>query len=471
MGLPTKTDMRRRLAPLAALVALLAVSAVQAQTAADGVVGAWQAEESYYRATILVERDAGGSLRAFFADADLRPGAPLSAVAVRGDSVFFEAAEVGARFRGAFSSDGPAIRGTLTQGEVSVPLTLVPATAAAPAPAAARPQHPEPPYPYAVEDVAFEGGAPGVRLAATLTVPDGPGPHPAVVLVPGTGDNDRDFEVYGHRPFLVLADRLTRRGVAVLRYDERGVGGSGGDPHATSFDDEGRDVAAAVRYLQGRAEVDAGRVGLVGHSSGGANAPYVHERMERAAFLVLLMAPAAPMGELFRAQGPRMAAAHGASAAEVEADRALGDAIVDAAAADTDSLTAAAAMAAAYDAAGWPEGLREAGVRANTSPAYRDLARYDPAPALRRLDVPVLAVYGRADLAVTPDENAGSMAAALAASPSPDATVLVLGGLNHYLQPSETGLEDEAAATTATVDSRLLDVVSDWVATRAGVGT
>ena len=167
------------------------------------------------------------------------------------------------------------------------------------------------------------------------------------------------------------------------------------------------------------------------------------------------MAPAVPLGDLLRAQSPRMAAAAGATPAEVERERVLGAAVLDAAAAETDSLTAAAAMAAAFDAAGWPPEARAAAVRANTSAGYRDLARADPRPALARLDVPVLAVYGRADLAVTPAENAAPMLAALTASP--DVTVVVLDGLGHDLRQSG----DESA-----VDPRLLALLAEWVGAR-----
>lgn len=448
---------------LVTLGAALALSiAGQAQDASNGVVGAWSAAEEYYRAVILIERDEVGSFRAYFASDDLSPGAPFSSAEVRGDSVFLEAADVGARFAGAFLSDGPTIRGTYSQGEISVPLTLVPAMATETVPAA-RPQHPVPPFPYVTEEVTFQSESPGVLLVGTLTIPDGPGPHPAVVLVSGTGDNDRDYEVYGHRPFLVLADYLTRNGVAVLRYDERSAGASGGDSFAMSFNDEARDAAAAVRGLRSRPEIDAGRVGIVGHSIGGVHAPFVHQRLERVSFLVLLMAPSVPLGDLFREQTPRMTAASGAPRDVIDSGRQLGYAIIDAAAADTDSLTAAQAMSAAFETAGYPEEVAEAAIRANTSPAYRGMVRYDPTPVLERLNVPVLAVYGRADLAVTPEENAGPMEAALAASPNVDVEVLVLDRINHYLQTSETGSEAEAAATEVTVAPELLEVITRWI--------
>ena len=447
---------------LGALLAAPPAAYAQDAPAEARVVGAWSAEEDYFRATILIERAEGGALAAYFAGDDLVPGAAFSAAAVRGDSVFLAADAVDARFRGAVAADGSAIRGTYTQGEMSVALTLVPAAPPAPP---SRPQEPAPPFPYASEEVAFEGGA-GARVVGTLTVPDGPGPHPGVVLIQGSGANDRDYSLGGHRPFLVLADHLARHGVATLRYDERGAGASDADPLAATLDDEGQDAAAALLHLQAHPAVDADRVGIVGHSMGGVLAPYVHDRLTRAAFLVLLAPPGADLAEVLLGQGDRMATAAGVPEAQVRADRAAWTAVFDAARAETDSLTAAAQMAAALGGLGFDGGELEARVRAHAAPVFRDLLRYDPAPALARVDVPVLLVYGTNDVGVRPAENAGPVLAALAASPSGDVTVRLLRGLNHWFQPSETGWDDEIAQIETTLDPGLLDELTAWIRTR-----
>lgn len=453
--------MRRALLAGALLGAALAAPPARAQDAGDRVVGAWSAEEDYFRASIVIDRADDGALAAYFAGDDLVRGSAFSAASVRGDSVFLAADHVGARFRGAVAADGSAIRGTYTQGEASVPLTLVPATPPA------RPQEPAPPFPYTVEEVAFEGGG-GTRVVGTLTVPAGPGPHPGIVLVQGSGDNDRDYSLLGHRPFLVLADHLARHGVAALRYDERGAGASDADPLAATLDDEGQDAAASLRVLQAHPAVDAGGVGIVGHSMGGLLAPYVHDRIERAAFLVLLAPPGADLGDVLLGQGDRMATAAGAPEAEVRAWRAAWTAVFAAARAETDSLTAAVQMEAALVDLGMDAEEVEARVRAHAAPGFRDLIRYDPGPAFARVDVPVLVVFGTNDLAVMPAENAAPVLAALAASPSGDVTVRVIEGLNHWLQPSETGTDEEAARTETTLDPELLDELAAWVRDRAG---
>ena len=462
--------MRRLRLPALVLAALLsaalAAPPAQAQGAADRAVGAWSAEEAYFHASIVIDRVEGGALAAYFAGDDLVRGAAFSAASVRGDSVFLAADHVGARFRGAVAADGSAIRGTYTQGEASVPLTLVRAAPAAPP---ARPQDPAPPFPYTSEEVAFEGGG-GVRVVGTLTVPDGPGPHPGVVLVQGSGDNDRDYAFLGHRPFLVLADHLARHGVASLRYDERGAGASSADPLAATLDDEGQDAAAALRTLRAHPAVDAGGVGVVGHSLGGVLAPYVHDRIERAAFLVLLAPPGADLGEVLLGQGDRMGAAAGAPEAEVRASRAAWAAVFAAARSDADSLTAAGQMAAALNHLGMDADEVEVRVRAHAARGFRDLIRYDPGPALARVDVPVLVVFGTTDTAVMPAENAAPVLAALAASPSGDVTVRVVGGLNHWLQPAETGTDEEAERTETTIDPMLLKELAAWIQDRTGGG-
>ena len=446
-----------RLALLAfAVAAALAVAPeARAQDTADDVVGAWSAEEDYFRAVILIERGAGGALAAFFSDDGRARGAPLSGAEVRGDSLFLDAEAVGAAFRGAVSGDGSTIRGTWTQGAQSVPLTLTPVGAPARAATTDEPAT-NGPAPYPSEEVAFDS-APGVVLAGTLTVPEGAGPFPAVVLLQGSGLSDRDAEVGGHRTFEVLADHLTRSGVAVLRYDKRGGGRSTGDAGAVGLGDLAEDAEAAVRFVRGRSGVDPDRVGLVGHSEGALVAPVAAGPAE-AAFLVLLMPPATPTGPALVEQNVELAAASGAPPPVVESVRSMMDRVVAAAGSDADSVAVAAEIRSAFADSGLSGDALDASVRAHTSLLFRDIARYDPGPALRAVEMPTLAVLGSLDLFV-PDENEDALRASL----GDRGTVHVAEGVNHWLQPATTGLPDEIARIEETVAPAVLSVITEWI--------
>jgi dipeptidyl aminopeptidase/acylaminoacyl peptidase len=249
-------------------------------------------------------------------------------------------------------------------------------------------------------------------LAGTLTRPPGPGPFPAVVLISGSGAQDRDAAVDGYRPFRVLADALTAAGFAVLRTDDRGVGGSAGSYDGSSYDDLASDVLAEVAYLANRPDVDPARIGLLGHSEGGYLAPLAVSRsQDMVAFVVLLAAPAV-------------------SGAELVAERDGPDS--------------------------------SAGGRQDAGPRLRSFLDYDPGPALGSLPVPVLAVYGDQDVQVPPEQSVPVLTALLAGNP--DATVDVLPGLDHSLRPADgyDGAYDAAIAPAA------LDLVTGWMKERFG---
>ena len=173
-------------------------------------------------------------------------------------------ARIGGTFQGALGADARTLSGDWSQGGRSTPLTFTLRGRGAAGPTVRRPQTPQKPYPYRDEDVAYPS-APGVRLAGTLTLPPGRGPFPAAVLIAGSGPHGRDEEVFGHKLFLVLADHLTRSGIAVLRYDKRGLGGSSGDYRGATSADFAADAEAAAAYLRRRPEIDPRRIGLIGH--------------------------------------------------------------------------------------------------------------------------------------------------------------------------------------------------------------
>jgi len=391
-------------------------------------------------------------------------GMPLADVVLDGRDLSFRLPEVpgDARFRGTFEADGASIPGAFTQHGQSYPLVL------RPGPVAARPQDPRPPFPYRAEDVAYPGQ--GVDIAGTLTLPQDPGPHAAVLLVSGTGPQDRNSELFGHKPFLLLADVLTRAGYAVLRVDDRGVGGSGG-VHATStFDELTGDVVAGVEYLRGRPEIDPARIGLLGHSEGGYLVPLAAQRTP-VAFAVLMAGPAASGEEVLVEQNRMLLEAAGAPPEAVEYQVAFVRELVrllrvedyDGARSLVTRRLRAQSAALPPEQQPTPEQI-EAQVASTVSPYYRSWVVHDPAPALRALDVPVLAFFGGKDLQVPAAQNELSMRALL--SGEPDVTITTLPGLNHLMQPATTGGIEEYGTIETTIDQQVLDLVRDWLTQR-----
>lgn len=367
------------------------------------------------------------------------------------------------QFEGALSADGTTLSGTLTQGGAAIPVTFERGVFAP----ARRPQTPRPPFPYTAHEVAYDNpNQPGVRLAGTLTTPPGAGPFPAVLLITGSGTQDRDETLFEHKPFLVLADALTRRGVAVLRVDDRGIGGSrGGLPGATTAD-FASDVEAGVAWLRTRPEIDPRRIGLLGHSEGGLIAPMVASRDPAIAFILLWAGPGVPGKEVIVDQARTLAMASGASPEQAQQSADLQRKLLDALLAAPDRDAAKASMNAALAGSGTPP-VTDATVAFMGAPWYRYFMTLDPAVALRAVHVPVLALLGGKDLQVTPAVNEAALRAALAGNPH--ASVEVLPGLNHLFQPARTGAPAEYAAIERTIAPAALERMVDWIALTAGV--
>src|SRR5712691_5734789 len=221
-------------------------------------------------------------------------------------------------YEGQLAAGGAQIAGEWKQNGASLPLTL---TRAGKLPVLRRPQEPKKPYPYREEEVAYDNKQGHSHLVGTLTLPRSGGPFPAALLITGSGQQDRDEALMGHRPFLVLADYLTRRGIAVLRVDDRGVGGSTGEVARATTEDFAGDVLAGVAYLKTRKEIDPKRIGLIGHSEGGVIAPLCAARSRDVAFMVMLAGTGLPGEEILYRQGELILKAMGASPAVVTQQR------------------------------------------------------------------------------------------------------------------------------------------------------
>ena len=278
------------------------------------VVGVWlgplKVGPIELRLALKVTTDDAGKLSAKIDSIDQNAkDIPVDSITFADGTLTAESKLIHGKFVGKLDEGQGTLTGTWTQGPQSLPLVLKKTEGDF---ALKRPQEPKPPFPYQTIDVEFDNGADQVKLAGTLTVPEGAGPFPAVVLITGSGPQDRDESLMGHRPFLVLADHLTRRGIAVLRYDDRGVGKSTGNFATSTTYDFKRDAEAAVAFLRTRPEIDAKRIGLCGHSEGGLIAPMVASETPDVAFIVLMAGTGVPGDEILTRQAMLIARAMGA---------------------------------------------------------------------------------------------------------------------------------------------------------------
>ncbi|PWF44028.1 alpha/beta hydrolase family protein [Massilia glaciei] len=335
----------------------------------------------------------------------------------------------------------------------------------------ARPQTPRAPFGYGMREVTFSNPETGHPLAGTLTMPDGPGPFASAVLISGSGPQDRDETLFGHRPFAVLADHLSRNGVAVLRVDDRGVGKSGGDFATATNLDFASDARAAVRFLAAQSGIAPRSIGLIGHSQGGIVAPIAATQDSTIAFLVLLAAPGTGMGELLMAQRRMAGVIQGKTREEMTA----GEPALTLLYKTTIKAGGRKAARARVGALLTPARLRELGKSAlekdalideMTSDWLRDVLLYDAPKTLGKLRIPVLALNGGVDQQVPAQANLHALRRAL--RDNQDATIEELPQLNHMFQTARSGAMAEYAEIAETFAPSALEVISKWVVQRFG---
>ncbi len=385
-----------------------------------------------------------------------------ASISRKGAQVTFDSRPpVRASFEGKLDEARTTLDGTWSQGGNSAALVLTRERNAA-VRDPKRPQNPVKPYPYREENVSYENATAGITLAATLTIPPGSGPFPAVVLITGSGAQNRDETIAGHRPFLVLADYLTRRGIAVLRADDRGVGQSGGNYAAATTADFATDTAAGVRYLRTRREVNLKRIGLVGHSEGGLIAPLVAGRDHDIAFIVLMAGSGIPGDEIIVEQGALMMKAIGVSAEQIDVNSGREREVLRIVKNEQDPAVRNAKLQAALDGV-TPAAKIPEQIRALTSPWYRYFISYDPAIALKDVTCPVLAMNGERDLQVPAAQNLAAIKKALESAGNAHVTVVELPGLNHLFQTARTGLPAEYEEIEETIAPVALETVANWI--------
>jgi pimeloyl-ACP methyl ester carboxylesterase len=460
---------------------LLATDVAAADPKPDGkpsLVGVWQAtlkiQTIELRVVLHVTAD-GDRYQATVDSPDQgAKGIPVDRIVLEGDTVKLELKSIKASFEGKLADDAQSIEGKWTQAG-SLPLAFKRLDKE---PDFSRPQEPKKPYPYAAEDVTYKNDAGDVTLAGTLTCLASDTPAPAVLLISGSGPQDRDESIMGHKPFLILADYLTRRGVVVLRVDDRGVGGSTGNTMASTTADMASDALAGVVFLKSRNEVDANRIGLLGHSEGGLVAPLVASSCGDVAFIVMLAGTGVTGEEIIYRQGELIAEAQGADEAALATNRRLQQRMVQAIKASSDPAEAekrvreiAAEEVESVADADKKETLKkslDAQLKLGLSPWFRYFLTYDPQPALRKVKCPVLALNGARDLQVDPKQNLPVIATALKMGGNRDVAVVELAGLNHLFQHCQTGSPAEYGKIDETIAPEALQIIGDWILSKAG---
>jgi dipeptidyl aminopeptidase/acylaminoacyl peptidase len=462
---------------------LLGLSAVRADTkppdkpAAQSLEGFWQgtlkAGVVELRLVLRITPKPGGAFAGVLDSPDEGlKGIPISEITSKDGSVRLELKTVKAVFEGKWSKEGSEIAGNWMQSGQSFPVTF---KRLAKPPEVSRPQEPKKPYPYVEEEVAFENQKAGLKRTGALTLPPGKGPFPAVVLIPGSGAHNRDEAVFGHRPFLVLADYLTRRGVAVLRVDDRGVGGSAGDKFKATCEDLAEDALAGVAFLKGRKEIAPAHIGLIGHSEGGIIAPMAAVQSNDVAFIVLLAGTGLPGEEGLYLQGKLILKAMGVGEEQLARQRRLQERLFAVLKQEKDNTVAEKKLRAVIEdevaklseeekkAAGAQKTVPEAQIKMMLTPWFRYFLAYDPRPVLRKVRCPVLALNGEKDVQVGAKEHLEAIGKALQAGGNKDYTIKEVPKLNHLFQTCQTGGLSEYPKIEETIAPVVLEIMADWI--------
>jgi len=388
-------------------------------------------------------------------------GIPATSVTRDGASLKIEAKSIGGMFEGKFAADLSSVDGKWSQGGGTMPLVLKKVKDKAEL-ELKRPQVPVKPYPYREEEVTYDNKVQSVTLAATLTIPQGKGPFPAVVLITGSGSQDRDESLMGHQPFLILSDYLTRRGIVVLRADDRGTGKSTGDFKAGTTADFATDTEAGIAYLKTRPEVDQHKIGLIGHSEGGLIAPMIAARNKDVAFIVMMAGTGVPGDQILPAQSEAIEVASGKSPEEAAKDAAKEREMLRLVV--TEKNEAALEKELREKMTGdVPDAQIGAAITQITSTWFRYFLTYDPAAALRKVTCPVLAINGSLDKQVLPSQNLPPIRKALEEAGNKHFEIDELPGLNHLFQAATTGAISEYAEIEETMSPVALEKMGNWI--------
>lgn len=388
----------------------------------------------------------------------------MDEVWIEGDSLALEISEWNATYNGRFNPDSNAIFGRMMQRGFKVPVKLL--KGEEDDLLYDRPQRPRPPFNYRSEEVRIVNNTDGDTLAGTLTIPNGKGPFPVAVMITGSGQQDRDETVFGHKPFLLIADRLAQKGIAVLRCDDRGAGKSTGDASTITLNGMANDVRAQLTFLRKRKDIDRKHIGLIGHSEGGIIGPLVASEDKKIAFVVMLGGPTIDFFDLLLAQDSLSLKADGKSRKEIDKLVKTNSALFTIMKTANDSVSTQERIVEYLESTKASDAEMEMAIRQLCSPLMTSYVGYDPAASLRKMKCPVLALYGEKDVQVPPEINTPVLETIFKESGRSTSEVKVLSGLNHLFQPCKKGAVSEYVDIPITMDPSALVAIETWLTDR-----
>lgn len=454
---------------------LLLMMLISASLFAQDMTGAWKGDLALpggkLRLIINISQGLSGYTATMDSPDQGAKGVKVDKVDFSDNTLTFSIPAGGISYKGTLAND--VIKGTFKQGAYDLPLSLAKGDIQN---TTKRPQEPKAPFPYYTEDVTFKNAKANINLAGTLTLPKKEGTYPVVILISGSGSQDRNEEIFEHKPFLVLADHLTKHGIGVLRYDDRGIGKSGGNPANGTSADFATDTQAALDYLKTRKEVNKNKIGLIGHSEGGLIAQLIAEKNADVAFIVMLAGPGIQGSELMVLQNYLAGKADGIPENELTA---MGNTLRDAYSVvitENDEKARKTAVALVFNKGFTPffvsKGVPKdeiaravnAQVETVTSPWFVYFLRYNPTPVIEKIKCPILALNGEKDFQVAPVANLDGIKRAAEKGGNKRVVTKNMPGLNHLFQECVTGTLQEYGELEQTMSPVVLNEISTWIA-------
>jgi len=381
------------------------------------------------------------------------------------DSLYFRTPELNRLFAGEFINDS-TIDGSWKRQRVSIPMVLKKIDKI---PELNRPQTPKPPFPYLIEEVVYTNEKSGFKLAGTLTIPENAKECPAVVLISGSGAQDRDETIYEHKMFWVIADYFALNGIATLRVDDRGVGGSEGTIRDATSEDFAWDALTGIDFLKSQKGIDPEKIGLIGHSEGGLIAPIAANLSNDVAFIMMMAGPGMVGEQILYEQNELALKAAGVDKSSIKQNRLMQEALFNILKTEKDSAKTVERLRMTYSGGMYRmlDSTRKMAVDAQVnginSPWFRYFLTYDPQPTLSKVKCPLLALNGSKDVQVPATSNLEAIKKAVSEGGNKNVKTIEFENLNHLFQNSTTGAVNEYSVIEETIDPAVLEVMKNWI--------